>query len=477
MRSKQVIPILGLAILISIFPVVLSAQVVEKSRQAISPGDWKGTLSIKKNQGQIYSGTTASEVLSAPIVLRLLEPELGGLLDIPSQAMFGYPLDDVSWSTNRLRFSMDALGPEEEMEFDGFLSSSGSQAGAIVGTAVSASWKGSFLLSREFSSAKPDTKFLNIPVEGGVLPGTLEHPRGISSGVPLIILISGAGTTDRDGNNFNVPGKTDALSLLASALSKAGVASFRFDRRGSGQAYTLEPPGRQTSLDTHAEDAMKVLSHFAADEKYSRIIAAGMNEGAWIGAMAIALGESKGIFTDGLIVLDSSGMPPIETLRDSLANLDEATRTEAEQIIEALLMGTDFPDPSEALSDFFSKGRSEWLASWLRIDPPVLMAGLNCPVLFVIGQKDMQVKPESFERLLAARPNSPARIIPDMNYALKVVENEEDNFNSFTTPNFPVPKLLVDLVAAFAKVKPAPSGTIVYRPDAMQSSKTNSVSQ
>ena len=56
---------------------------------------------------------------------------------------------------------------------------------------------------------------------------------------PLIILHAGLGAADRDGNNYNVPGRNDALGQLARALAALGVASYRYDKRGSGQSTWL----------------------------------------------------------------------------------------------------------------------------------------------------------------------------------------------------------------------------------------------
>jgi len=477
MKASLGVLIVLMSALMQAVPMGLFAQNTENGTQVVSPGVWAGTLSIRKGGSQNPPGSQASDTLTAPITLRLLKSGSGGLLDIPSQSMFGYPLDDVTWTAARLRFSLDALGPGEEMKFDGFLSSSGSQAGSIIGTATAASWRGSFVLARDSSGGKKRGISVNIPIEEGILPGTLELPRGSASGVPLVILISGAGASDRDGNNYNVPGRTDTMALLAAGLSGRGVASFRFDRRGAGEAYAQEAPGRQTSLDTHARDVIRIIEHFSREGTYSRIVAAGMNEGAWIGAIALAAAESRGVLADGLVVLDSSGIPPIESLRESLEELDESARTEAELIVKAILSGDEYPEPSGPLAEFFSGGRKEWLESWLRIDPPALLANLQCPVLFVIGQKDMQVDPESFERYLAARPGSPARIIPGMNYVLKEVGSEEDNFSAFTRPDFPVPAILVELMAAFAKAKPAPGGSIAYTREAMNPTPQNTAVQ
>lgn len=439
------------------------------AKPAIAPGLWEGSISLRQ-------GGAGSGVLSSGVRLRILAAEAGALLDIPEQSMFGYPLDDVSWSEGRLRFSLDALGPGEELAFDGFFvasaepvafggakrpAGSASPSGAIVGTARSTSWKGSFIVSKAEEPRRPGESPLAVPAEGASLPGTLLTPVAVKGPAPLVLLLAGAGTTDRNGNNYNVPGRSDSLAKLAEGLAAKGVASFRYDKRGSGEAYALER-NAATSMATHIGDAAQALRTLAGMEGFSRIVVAGMNEGAWIGAAAIGEAARSDISVDGLIALSVSGAPPAEELRASFAELDDATRREAEAIVDAILAKKPFAEPSAALADFFAASRRDWLASWLAFDPSAEFAKVPAPVLFVRGGKDLQVGPEAFERLLAARPASAARLIPSMNYGLKQVSTEEENYEAFTDPKYPLPQALVDLVAAFAKAKPLPAGSDPY---------------
>jgi hypothetical protein len=439
------------------------------AKPAIVPGLWEGSLSLRQSGG-------ASGVLSSGIRLKILEAGAGALMDIPDQSMFGYPLDGVSWTEGRLRFTLDALGPDEELSFDGFLAASAEPVafggarrpapsalpgGAIVGTARSASWKGNFVISKAAEPRRPGESSLAMPIEGGSLPGTLLTPASVRGAAPLVLLLAGAGTTDRNGNNFNVPGRSDSLAQLAEGLAAKGVASFRYDKRGSGEAYSLER-NAATSLTVHIRDAALVLRTLAGMEGFSRIVVAGMNEGAWIGAAAIGEAARAGIPVDGLVALDASGTPPAEELRASFEELDEETRREAEAIVEAILAKKPFAEPSAALADFFAPSRRAWLESWLAFDPAAEFAGVPAPVLFVRGGQDLQVQPGAFERLLAARPASAARLIPSMNYGLKHVSTEEENYEAFTDPKYPVPQILVDLVAAFVKAKPMPAGSEPY---------------
>lgn len=469
-------PIIVILMIISTmaFAPRLSAQgsEVQSSKSGIAEGLWEGSLTLRQSTGVGAAGGSLGQgSLSSGIRLKILAKGMGALLDIPDQSMFGYPLDDVTWTDTRIRFSFDALGPGEELGFDGFYSpsagvktSSGDKpsSGAIIGTANAASWKGSFLLSRASIVSVPGENTLSVPTEDGSLPGTLRLPDSGQEYPPLILLLAGAGTTDRNGNNYNVPGRSDCLSMVAEALSARGVATFRYDKRGSGEAYTLERQGMTTSLLKHADDAAHVLRFLSSLDRFSRITVMGMNEGAWSGAAAISILEREGLNIDGFVAVDASGEEPIDELESSLEGLEEGLRSEAEAIVRALKAGEAFEVPSEALADFFAASRREWLKAWLNFKPADEVARLKTPVLFIYGSADLQVPREAFEKLLDARPTAAARLIPSMNYTLKMVKTEEENYDSFTNPSYPLADGLADLLAAWAKAKPLPQGSRPY---------------
>jgi len=439
---------------------------------SLGPGRFEGRLTLKRAASapsvpSAPSTDLPQDALSADIILRLLPQGRGALLDMPSQSMYGYPLGEVSWTTNRLRFVLDALGPDEELKFDGFYTpgqGASNTGGMIIGTAQSPSWRGSFLLRPKPRLPEAGERILELKAGGELLPASLRVPAIDRGRTPVVLLLSGAGASDRDGNNYNVPGKSDTLLHLAQGLAERGVASLRYDKRGSGEAYTLEPEARALTLDELASDAAEVLSWLMAQGTYTRVLVAGMNEGAWVGALALQDLSGQGLEVDGLAVLAGTGESPKDRLENMLSSLDEGTKAEAQTIVAALLSGQPIPRPSEILADFFAERRVPWLRSWLRIEPSALFASLSTPVLFVRGGADLQVDQEDFDRLLKARPDSAARLVPSMNYALKSVEDEEENYESFTDPAIPVSPELLDLLAAFAKAKPAPASSLRYNP-------------
>jgi len=442
----------------------------------IAPGRWAGKLvlqSAQETQGGPQSQSAPSS-FSFELVVRILAENRGILVDIPEQGMFSYPIDRYSIDAGRFSFVLDAMGADEGLTFSGNFSSSfvpqgGTQKGGIVGTVRGRTWNGSFYVQKEKAASPQGELYIDVPVDGGTLPATLTFPvrtravldANAPAGFPLVILVAGAGKTDRDGNNVDVPGKTDSLKQMAAMLRARNVGSLRYDRRGTGEAYKLEAPGHMTSFSRHILDLAAVIRAAEALPRRGRLIVAGMNEGAWMAMAALNIvgGESP---VDGLVVLDASGQSPMETLRQSIESLDPESREKALEAAQKLIDTGTLIDVPEDLANFFSPNRKDWLATWLAFDPVDTLKKVETPVLFVYGERDMQVSREEFSKLAAAKPQAGIRIVPDMNYVLKEVHNEDENYAAFTDPSFKLPALLADLLASYAKAQPAPQGLLPW---------------
>ena len=217
-----------------------------------------------------------------------------------------------------------------------------------------------------------------------------------------------------------------------------------------------------TSFSEHVRDLTSVIIAAAALPRHGRLIVAGMNEGAWI-AMSALEDEKVASLVDGFIVIDASGQSPIETLKQSIASLDEELRAKALEAARNLVQMGILIDVPVALADFFAPSRKDWLATWLAFDPVETIKQVQLPILLIYGENDIQISREEFSMLVEARPEAAVRIVPEMNYVLKEVKNEDENYAAFTDPSFKVPSLLADLLASFAKAQPAPEGFVPWR--------------
>lgn len=439
------------------------------------PGLWEGRFELRPPnavKGQTPSGAgkavspgdasaTSGQTLSGPMSLTLLESGFGALLDLPAQSMFGFPLYELSWRADRISFKLRPGSEMSTISFNGFLSNA--QKGnppRIVGNCRSEGFNGTFSLDPVPARLAPGETLLSIETGMGRIPGSLRMPLESQAPVPLVIMIAASGATDRNGNNFNVPGKNDALRMLADELARAGIASYRFDKRGSGEAYRLVYDESFLRFYQYVDDAAEIISHFRVDRRFSRVVLFCHAEGALVGAAALnRLGEF-GTFVDAVMMVCASDKSPLQGLREALADTPPALRDEAELILDALQSGSGYPSPSTYFADFFRPSFWEYLSSWIRYDPRLEIPSIAAPVSFVHGGRDLQVSMNEFEGLISLLANPSAHVLPGMNHTLKEVSEDADgNYDAFTDPSFPLGRGLVDLVASFAAGKDLPLPT------------------
>ncbi len=283
-------------------------------------------------------------------------------------------------------------------------------------------------------------------------------PPGATGPVPLAVIFSASGTTDRNGNNFSIPGKNDSLRQLASGLASEGVATFRFDKRGSGEAYPLGRDETELRFDQYIQDGIAVLSRFADDPRFTRRMAIGHAEGGLVAAAAFNRIDDAETLLDALVLLCPTGKSPLATVEESLADTPGEHVREARAIMEALRRGARYPEPSEYFAGFFRPSFQGYLSSWFAYDPVVEVVAARIPVILVRGARDIHIREEDFRILADARPSASAFVVPGMNHALKEVSgDEDDNYDSFTDPDRKLGAGLVQLLAAIAHVRPVPA--------------------
>jgi uncharacterized protein len=407
----------------------------------------------------LYSGSVQTGAdTSSPMALKILEGG-GGLLDLPDERVYGYPLSSLKVEGGKLSFSIGG-GEAGDLRFSGTLEAAtdGKAAMRIAGRFSRGETGGSFSLAPSAEDDQAGTSFA-VAARGGSLKGSLLLPEGATP-MPLVIIVAGAGPTDRNGNNYNVPGKCDSLKSLALALKALGIASYRYDKRGAGESYILAGAEEDSRFDDYIDDAEAVFRVFDSDARFSKVLFVGHTEGALVAAAAAEKLASAGQKApEGLVLLCASGKTAIESVNEGLANSPDDKKAEAAAIMNALEAGKTYPNPSAYFADFFRPSFQPYLASWFRYDIKREIAAWKGGLLLVQGNRDFQVTMAEFASLAAARPDAPALVLETMNHALKDVPADLDaNYASFSDPSFALAPGLAETIAAFLKGKAYPAG-------------------
>jgi len=285
-------------------------------------------------------------------------------------------------------------------------------------------------------------EILMLQAKGLELEGTLLVPAAERQ-VPVVLIISGSGPTDRNGNNPMM--KNNSLKLLAWALAERGIASLRYDKRGIGESTSEELKEANLRFTDYIDDAARWVEYMAQDERFSALIVLGHSEGSLIGMIA-----SQDQSVDKFISIAGLGVPASETIRRQLKEQPPMVLEQALPILEKLENGQTVDDVPPMLAGLFRPSVQPFLISWFAYDPAKELAKLDIPVLVVQGTTDIQVRVEDAEWLVAGNPNARMRIIEEMNHVLKRSGSDrQQNIQTYNNPELPLADGLVEILSAF----------------------------
>ncbi len=272
-----------------------------------------------------------------------------------------------------------------------------------------------------YSNIQEEVIFTN-PTDGAILAGTFSKlsENGI---FPAVILISGSGLQDRDEtiNDGHKPFK-----VLAKHLTKQGIAVLRFDDRGAGKS---KGDVWNATIEVFASDALAGINYLKSrkDVNPNQIGIIGHSQGAMEGMM-LASGQNDIAF---LVMLGGPGIPWAENMVEANAenlrlqgksqdNIDAGSQL-LNEMIPVMQAGADYESTKTKLFKVISewkqslsgevKGEIEdfdkshpgfWKTMASDYATPIYMSAVNfipsqylkkvsCPVLSIIGNKDIQV--------------------------------------------------------------------------------------
>ncbi len=285
-----------------------------------------------------------------------------------------------------------------------------------------------------------------LKTDGTELYGTLEIPKDART-IPVALIISGSGPTDRDGNNPLV-GKNNSLKMLAEGLADNGIASLRYDKRGIAASAAAGPKEADLRFDTYIEDAERWGRLLLQDRRFSYLVVIGHSEGALVGSVAC-----RKLGAQGFISIAGAGHPAFEILKTQLKkSLPLDLLSDSDRILELLKAGATTDSVPPSLAVLFRPSVQPYLISWFRYDPVHELSVLTVPALVVQGTTDIQVGATDAERLAKANKFTQLLVVEGMNHVLKNVPSSmELQIKSYGDPEMPISEKLMDAITAFVK--------------------------
>lgn len=392
-------------------------------------GSWRGNLDL----GQA----------KLPLVFNFSETDSGEThctLDSPSQGAKGIAAEVAYCTADSISLTCNLIGAS----YSGRIS-----AGVIKGIFQQRGYRFPLDLTPEVSleERRPQTPRPPFPYsvidtnfsapDGAMMSATLTMPMNADSRkMPAVVMVTGSGPQNRDEEICD----HKPFAVIADFLARNGIASLRYDDRGTGRST-----GNFHTSTTHTfkEDAAAGVDFLRSVPSIGSVGVLGHSEGGTIAFMTGA--EEKADFIVSLAGMAVSGKETL--MRQNSLSLDKMNLTEAEKAnslkliellfdamisqvedgssapidIDALAAGNGIQAPQQIIRSLkMTQGaRSPWFDAFLILDPREYIAKVKCPVLAINGEKDTQVYPDNLSVIKELAPQSETLLMPGLNHLLQ----------------------------------------------------------
>lgn len=392
-----------------IFTVLLTALLSNLLHAQGITGTWNGLLKVQGSELRLvfHIEKTASGYTST--------------MDSPDQGAKGIPVGSTSFENDSLKLSI----PQAGISYIGVFAADST----IQGTFKQGPMTFPMLLSKGVMAkqAKPQepTKPYPYRVEeltfenkkaGNRLAGTLTLPQQ-GSNFPVVILISGSGQHNRDGEMLG----HKPFLVLADHLTKNGIAVLRFDDRGVAASTGDFSAANSADFATDVEAGIAYLKT-RKEINPKKIGLIGHSEGGIIAPMVgsrskdvafMVLLAGSGLPGDQILLLQqgligkASGMSEQdldkleETNKAAFALVHQAkssaelkaslTNAIQERIASGEIAVPAGLEQAEFIAVQVNRISSPWMQYFITYDPAPALEKVSCPVLSLIGSKDLQV--------------------------------------------------------------------------------------
>lgn len=392
-------------------------------------GSWRGTL----NLGQ----------MKVPLVFNFSETATGETqctMDSPSQGAKGIATEVVLCTADSVSLTCNAIG----VSYTGRIS-----AGSINGRFSQRGYVFPLDLTPDSPAEerRPQTPRPPFPYsvidtsftapDGAVMSATLTLPSSPDSRkIPAVVMVTGSGPQNRDEEYFD----HKPFAVIADFLARNGIASLRYDDRGTGKSTG---DFLTSTTFTFKGDAVSGIEFLRSIDCIGRVGILGHSEGGTIAFMAgaedkadfivslagMAISGKETMMRQNKHALDKSGLSDSDKT-NSLKIIGIVFDTIARQVrngvaapidIDSIVAANGVQLPQQIIQSLkmTQSTRAPWVDSFLTINPREYLANVKCPVLAINGEKDMQVNPDNLSVIKEFVPKAETMLMPDLNHLLQ----------------------------------------------------------
>lgn len=379
-------------------------------------GSWSGKLKLP-------NGIQLTIVFN----INYSDEKYSATLDSPDQGVKGIPCGEVKVISDSISIDVPAIVGN----YSGKINSEAKTISGLWNQAGS-SFELNLEYSKEFVGPKrpqepkppfpynsEDVKFFNEK-DSITLAGTFTYPKEDGK-FPAVVLITGSGAQNRNEEIFN----HKPFLVISDFLTKNGYAVLRFDDRGVG-----ESEGNHSIATTFdfAEDVRAAIKYLKARNEVdnNKIGLIGHSEGAMIASIVasesddvafIILMAGPGLPGDSILYLqteliyraEGQSEEQIHEILDELREVYSILKSDIDESEMKEILKSKYQQRFDKMSDEEKQrfgdlntymemeiriATSPWFRAFLKFDPRPILEKVKCPVLAVIGEKDLQVPPK-----------------------------------------------------------------------------------
>lgn len=270
--------------------------------------------------------------------------------------------------------------------------------------------------------------------------GTLAMPAEEGK-YPAVLLISGSGPLDRDGNDRKGKFPTNLYKQVAHYMTDLGFVTLRYDKFGTGKREGEWLSAGLLDLVYDAQKALEFLkSHPNVDPE--KIIVCGHSEGTVIATRLAEILDLAGVvFLSGGVdnVLESLKKQRMLSYKEAMEapgftgwlNRIIKIDIKGEKGAEAFLKKVFETNKDIIRYQLFFKQPAKWFREHNAYNTREALKNVNCPVLAIQGDKDFLTDNEVLNELSGlVQGQSEFHIIPNMEHGMRIQTEPKSILNA-----------------------------------------------